>query len=192
MAEPKGPLSASIPPAYRAPTHLARRFFQVCQSIGHAAIEPFGFEMRHSGVLVVLMREPGIDQARLAAALGRDASTTGQLVDHLVKLGLVERQPSPANRRAHALNLTEAGTILFRDRVAPAMREVQAKIVAALSPAEARTFLDLLSRVIEANEVHARPGAGRRTPRRRAPQPKPDEGESPWLPAAPSSTGAPS
>src|SRR5918997_5778429 len=162
-----------MPPAYRAPTHLSRRFFQVCQALGHDAFRPFGFEMRHGGVFVVLSHEPGVDQRRLADALGRDQTTTGQMVDDLVALGLVERRPSPANRRAHALFLTDAGAALLRDRLMPTIAGVQARILAALSPEEAATFLALLTRVTEANEAHARPGAARRPPRRRPPSPRP-------------------
>ena len=188
------PRSAGIPAAYRAPTHLSRRFFQVCQALGHEAFRPFGFEMRHSGVFVVLSHEPGIDQKRLADALGRDQTTTGQMVDDLVALGLVERRPSPANRRAHALFLTDAGSALLRDRLMAVIRGVQARILAALSPEEAATFLALLTRVVEANEAHARPGAARRPPRRRPRDTSSPErrGDAPWPLPPPSAPGEPS
>jgi DNA-binding MarR family transcriptional regulator len=181
-----------MPPAYRAPTHLSRRFFQVCQALGHDAFRPFGFEMRHGGVFVVLSHEPGVDQRRLADALGRDQTTTGQMVDDLVALGLVERRPSPANRRAHALFLTDAGAALLRDRLMPTIAGVQARILAALSPDEAATFLALLTRVVEANEAHARPGAARRPPRRRPRgNSSPDRrGDAPW-PSPPPAPGEP-
>jgi DNA-binding MarR family transcriptional regulator len=181
-----------MPPAYRAPTHLSRRFFQVCQALGHDAFRPFGFEMRHGGVFVVLSHEPGVDQRRLADALGRDQTTTGQMVDDLVALGLVERRPSPANRRAHALFLTDAGAALLRDRLMPTIAGVQARILAALSPDEAATFLALLTRVVEANEAHARPGAARRPPRRRPRGNGPPDrrGDAPW-PSPPPAPGEP-
>jgi DNA-binding MarR family transcriptional regulator len=183
MPDEASPRPGGIPPAYRAPTHLSRRFFQVCQALGHEAFRPFGLEMRHSGVFVVLSHEPGIDQKRLADALGRDQTSTGQMVDDLVALGLVERHPSPTNRRAHALFLTVAGAALLRDRLMPVIRGVQARILAALSPEEAQTFLALLTRLIEANEAHARPGAARRPPRRRQPRgtsPPEPRGDASW------------
>jgi len=38
--------------------------------------------------------------------------------------------------------------------------------MAALTPAERQTFLDLLTRIIETNQSYARPGNGRRRPQR--------------------------
>jgi hypothetical protein len=110
------------------------------------------------------------------------------MVDDLVALGFVERRPSPANRRAHALFLTDAGAALLRERLMPALRGVQARILAPLSPEDAKTFLDLLTRVVVAHEAHARPGAARRPPRRRAPRstsPPERRGDAPWLPPRP-------
>ena len=182
-----------IPPAYRVPTHLARRFFQVCQAIGHEAMRPFGLEMRHTGVFVVLNHQPGIDQRSLAAALGRDQTSTAQMVDDLQALGLVERRPSPANRRTNALFLTAAGAALLRERLAPAIADVQARVLDALSPEEAATFLALLVRLVEANEAHARPGAARRPPRRRPRDNSPSgpKGDASW-PSSPSARDGPS
>ncbi|MBV1796548.1 MarR family winged helix-turn-helix transcriptional regulator [Siccirubricoccus sp. G192] len=193
MPDEVSPTLRGIPPAYRAPTHLARRFFQVCQAIGHEAMRPFGLEMRHTGVFVVLSREPGIDQRSLAAALGRDQTSTAQMVDDLQALGLVERRPSPANRRTNALFLTATGAALLRDRLTSAIAGVQARVLDALSPEEAATFLALLVRIVEANEAHARPGAARRPPRRRPrgtalPEP---EGDAPWPPSPPVPGGPP-
>ena len=41
---------------------------------------------------------------------------------------------------------------------------MQARLLAVLTPTEREIFLELLARVIEANENYARPGAGRRKP----------------------------
>jgi hypothetical protein len=55
----------------------------------------------------------------------------------------------------------------------PKVLAAQAGIIEPLMPAERMLLVDLLTRVVEANEAHARPGAGRRPPRRKAPEPQP-------------------
>jgi DNA-binding MarR family transcriptional regulator len=51
----------------------------------------------------------------LAAAVHSDISTVSRQVAHLVELGLVERRPDPADRRACRLSVTTAGMAAFRE-----------------------------------------------------------------------------
>lgn len=64
-------------------------------------------------VLVAINRTPGINQGALAAWLEVEAITAGRMIDRLEKLGLVERRPDPADRRAWRLFLTDAATPLI-------------------------------------------------------------------------------
>lgn len=54
-------------------------------------------------------------QKELAAAVGIDESTLVRLLDLLVERGLVERQPSPRDRRLKLVHLTPAGHTAVRD-----------------------------------------------------------------------------
>jgi DNA-binding MarR family transcriptional regulator len=76
---------------------------------------------------------------------------------------LVERRVNGADRRSRLLRLTKMGEKLYR-RVCPTKGGLSDRVLATLAPAEREILLDLLVRVIEANEVYARPGAGRRKP----------------------------
>ena len=60
-------------------------------------------------VLVVIEANPGLSQADLADTLGIERARLVRLLDGLEKRGLTRRQPSPIDRRSHALFLTEAG-----------------------------------------------------------------------------------
>jgi len=53
-----------------------------------------------------------------------------------------------------------------RRRLRPSLLAAQQRLLKPLSKAERAAFLDLLVRVIEANDAYARPGNGRRKPRR--------------------------
>ena len=150
-------------PIKRIATPLARRFFQICTAVladmtGEADLTPLQY-----AALSYLSDEPDIDQNGLAARLGVDRTSTGQLVDHMERKGLVERRVNGADRRARLLRLSTRGSKL-RERLRPKAHRVQAHLLRTLTATEREIFLELLVRVIEANEAYARPGAGRRNP----------------------------
>jgi MarR family transcriptional regulator, organic hydroperoxide resistance regulator len=63
---------------------------------------------------VLHLIEPGrpLPMGRLAATLGCDASNVTGLVDRLEARGLVQRQPSPDDRRVKVIQLTQEGSRL--------------------------------------------------------------------------------
>jgi DNA-binding MarR family transcriptional regulator len=124
--------------------------------------------------VAVLEDFSGIDQRRLATFMGLDRTNVGQLIDQLEAKGLVERRVNGADRRARELYLTAEGKRIRR-RLRPKMVAAQARVLAPLVPAEQDMLIELLIRVIRANEVNARPGAGRRKPRSRQSAPMPEK-----------------
>ena len=150
----------------RAPAHLAKRFAQVMVGVMTEALTPYGLTPPQWGVLVAIVREPGTDQRRVAERQGIDANSASRLIDELEDMALVRRVASPSDRRSNHLELTAAGRRLRAKAVSPAI-EAQDRALACLDEAEKTTLLSLLSRVVEANKVHARPGVGRRKPVRR-------------------------
>src|SRR5262249_58547602 len=81
--------------------------------------------------------------------------------------GLLERRVSGTDRRARELRATARGKELHR-RLQPKMLAAQARTLAVLTPGERVLLLNLLARVVEANEALARPGAGRRKAKARS------------------------
>ena len=146
---------------YRTPGYLARRFQQVCAAIISESLAAEGLSQLQWAVLVSIDNYPGIDQRRLAEALGIVAVNVGQIIDELEAKGVVERRLNGADRRVRELFLTARGTKL-RKRLQPNNRLTNARILAPLSPDERKTLIDLLVRVIEGNANYALPGAGRR------------------------------
>jgi len=145
----------------RAPSALARRLQQICvasmaQCLAREDLTPLQY-----AAFPLLRSDPGLDQIGLAARIGIDRTNVGLVIDHLEKRGLVERRIDDNDRRSRRLYLTSRG-IKFHDRVRPVARETQHQILACLSAAEKETLLELLVRVIQANERLAHPGLGRR------------------------------
>lgn len=154
-------------PIKRIATPLARRFAQISTAVladmtAEADLNPLQY-----AVLSYLFDEPGIDQNALASRLGVDRTSAGQLVDQMERKGLVERRVNGADRRARLLRLSVRG-IKLREQLRPKAHLVQARLLSALTPTEREILLELLVRVIEANESYARPGAGRKKPNRSA------------------------
>lgn len=161
--------TAELPsiPGRRAPSYLAKRFSQVMVSLMTEALEPYGLTPSQWGVMVAIIREPGTDQRRVAERQGIDANSASRLIDELEQLRLVRRVASPIDRRSNQLELTAAGRRLRAKAAVPAIA-AQDSALACLAEAEKTTLLNLLTRVVDANQAHARPGVGRRKPVRRS------------------------
>jgi DNA-binding MarR family transcriptional regulator len=153
----------------RAPFPLARRFLQICTAVVAEPLAREGLVPLDMGVLAYLNRqngEPDIDQNGLAARLGVDRYSASLLVDRLEEKGIVARRVNGADRRGRLLRLTARGEKLYARLREPVVAR-QMALLASLSAKEKELFLDLLMRVVEANQALARPGAGRRKPVRR-------------------------
>jgi DNA-binding MarR family transcriptional regulator len=171
-AEPKYPWARIVPSLdtivpHRVPFPLARRFHQICLTLMAETLagEELHAPLRYAA-LACIADFPSIDQRRLALLAGIDRSNIGQIVDELEASGLVERRINGADRRARELFATPRGHEV-RDHLREKMLVAQARVLEPLKPKERVLLIDLLTRVVEANDVHARPGAGRRPPRKK-------------------------
>jgi len=115
--------------------------------------EDFYRSVKGSGVspalfsaLLLVERNPGLQQGRLGQALGVARSGAMTMVDRLERLGLVERRPAPHDRRAYGLHLTPKGersAASLRQRVA----EHDARIAVRMDKAERQQLMRLLERI---------------------------------------------
>jgi DNA-binding MarR family transcriptional regulator len=155
------PVGAAPLILYRVPGYLARRFQQVCTAIITESLVKEGLTQLQWAVLSCVDGMPGIDQRRLADALGIVPVNAGQIVDQLQTMGIIERRMNGADRRARQLYPTAHGRKLRR-RLQTGNDATNNRILKPLAPHERKLLIDLLVRVIEGNAAYARPGAGRR------------------------------
>lgn len=148
-------------PIRRGPAPLARRFQQVCVAMIAEALTGEDVVQLEYAALMFLDDVPGIDQSRLAEALGIDRNNAGVLVEGLEKKGFLDRRINGEDRRARQLSLTGRGRKIL-DRVRPKVRATSERILEPLAGPERELFIDFLVRLIEGNRNYARPGAGRR------------------------------
>src|SRR2546422_7544214 len=153
--------ASGAPPLARAASALARRFQLICATMIAEALAGEEVVQLEYGTLLCLEIEPGIDQRRLAEAMGIDPSNASLIVDRLHSHGLIERRVNGDDRRARELYLTPKGKALWQ-RLRPKTSAANERVLAPLAPAQRELFLDLLIRLIEGNRAHSRPGAGRR------------------------------
>lgn len=161
-------LGPDAPPVRRAPASLARRFYQICMAMIADCVAPAGLSPLQFAVMSYINKrngEPGIDQSGLASRLGVDRNNASLLVDQLEKMALLSRRVPENDRRARLLQLTPKGERIYA-RFEAANIEANNRILDPLAPAERTLLLDMLTRIVKRNAAFARPGAGRRKPKR--------------------------
>ncbi|MGD9788832.1 MAG: MarR family winged helix-turn-helix transcriptional regulator [Sulfuricellaceae bacterium] len=80
---------------------LMRRTFQ-------QRLEGCGLTFAQARALLNVARNEGVRQVDLAELLEVQPITLARLIDQLVDAGLIERRPSPTDRRAYLIYLTQA------------------------------------------------------------------------------------
>lgn len=101
-----------------------------------------------AGVLRAIAAQPGLSQQALAQLLGTPPSRLVALLDGLDERGLVERRRNPADRRLHALHLSEDGLGLL-GKLAAVGAEHDDALVRGLDAGERAQLRALLVRVAE-------------------------------------------
>jgi len=114
------------------------------------ALAPLGLSPKGFGALAVIDAEGPLSQRRLAARQGIDRTTAVAVVDELERLGAVERRRDPADRRAHALDLTGEGRRLLAHSQS-AVLAAEAEFLAGLPEAERNQLRASLRALVEAH-----------------------------------------
>ncbi|MGE5287030.1 MAG: MarR family winged helix-turn-helix transcriptional regulator [Micromonosporaceae bacterium] len=127
--EARRDLAAMIAPLSRA---LVEAELPVLRSLG---LTMWGYV-----VLLALDEQPLRTQAALAQSIGADKTRIIAVLDDLQQRGLIERQPDPADRRAHLLSLTAEGRHV-RESAQAGIRQKEERLLSRLPPDDRRGFL---------------------------------------------------
>lgn len=131
------------------PGHLIRRMQQASVAIFDGQLRAAGIDLTpvQFAALVMLERNPGVDQASLAQGISYDRVTIGGVLDRLEAKALVRREADPGDRRARRVFLEPAGVQLLTE-ARPIVRHVQGLILAGLDEQEARQLVSLLGKAL--------------------------------------------
>jgi MarR family transcriptional regulator, lower aerobic nicotinate degradation pathway regulator len=110
-----------------------------------AAMRPFGLELRHFAMLIVLADRGPTLQRDLVVATGFDKVAVGRAVDDLEAAKLVIREGVEGDRRVWMVTITEHGLEIF-DEVHRAAQPIADSLIAHLKPGEFEQLMDLLTR----------------------------------------------
>lgn len=129
--------------------HLIRRLQQQSTQVFQTRTQDAGFELTsvQFAALDGIARQPGVDQASLAAAISFDRATIGGVIDRLEQKGLVERAVSATDRRARQLRLTRKGAQLLA-ACRPVVEALQTDILTLLSAKERAAFVALARKAL--------------------------------------------
>lgn len=122
----------------RAQVRVFNDFLESMKDIG---VTPGQF-----GVMAIIGANPGLSQSALARAVGIERSTIVAVIDRLEARGLARRQPSPTDRRSHALVLSEEGQVALA-RVKKRVVDHEKRIAENFTPAEQSQLIDFLNRL---------------------------------------------
>src|SRR5580692_11363092 len=99
---------------YTAPGYLFRRMQQIAVAIFIEECKAFDLTPVQYAALIAIRTHPGIDATRLSAVIAFDRSTLGNVIERLQAKELIERNPSPGDKRVKLLTLSKSGAAVLR------------------------------------------------------------------------------
>lgn len=145
----------SLDTFYSRPGHLVRRLNQIAQGLFQEEAGGLGLTSVQYAALCMISQVPGIDQVRLSSLIAFDKTTIVKVLDRLVEKNLITRTRSPEDRRSNLLHATDEGQKVLR-QIEPMLDRSDKRILAPLGAAEQRQFMELLTRLVQVNNVYSR------------------------------------
>ncbi|WP_158970985.1 MarR family winged helix-turn-helix transcriptional regulator [Chachezhania sediminis] len=124
--------------------YVMKRAVAVVRNDINAALTPLGLRMFSFSALVVIVDNPGLRQAQLADALAVERPNVVSVLDDLQSRGLVRRGRAPGDKRAYALEATEAGQDLCRQAL-QVVTEHEARVTHGLDEGQRLALIRALS-----------------------------------------------
>ncbi|WP_353946010.1 MarR family winged helix-turn-helix transcriptional regulator [Streptomyces sp. HUAS MG91] len=128
------------------PSWLLGRAASRGRGLVSAALARHDMKMWHHVVLAAVADLGPVAQAELGRAVSLDPKDMVGVLNDLQAEGLVVRAPDPADRRKNAVSLTAAGERRLEE-CTDAGERANEELLAPLSPAERKQFLEMLRRV---------------------------------------------
>jgi DNA-binding MarR family transcriptional regulator len=108
----------------------------------------YGTAPRYLGLLGFIAHQPGQPQSRLAEAITLKRSSLVAIIDRLEADGLVERRPSPSDRRSKSVWLTRKGARVVRELTAKAEAQ-EDQLARGMTAADRATLVRLLDTLVD-------------------------------------------
>ena len=140
---------------YAAPGYLFRRMQQIAVALFVEECKAFDLTPVQYAALVAISTHPGIDATRLSAVIAFDRSTLGNVIERLEAKELIERNPSPGDKRVKLLTLSKSGAALLR-AIMPSVDRAQQRMLQPLRAVDRKTLMALLTQLVDLNNEASR------------------------------------
>ena len=140
---------------YSRPGHLIRRLNQISVALFLEETDGLGLTTVQFAALNMIHEVPNIDQASLSDMIAFDKTTIVKVLDRLAEKGFITRTRSQSDRRLNHLNLTARGREVIQ-KIQGMLDRSDARILAPLSAADQRKFMELLTRLVQVNNIYSR------------------------------------
>jgi MarR family transcriptional regulator, temperature-dependent positive regulator of motility len=135
----------------RSPLHLLHRVHQRATELFQEKMAGIDITARQYVVLVTVAQDDGASQQDIIDNTGIDRSTVSQIMQTMIRKGLLKRKRTKEDARAYAITVTEQGRDILRSSEA-IVEGVNEALVAALPATRAKTFIDNLRSIIAERE----------------------------------------
>jgi DNA-binding MarR family transcriptional regulator len=131
----------------RSPLHLLHRVRQCAGELFHAQMAGIDLTERQYVVLVAAAHRDGSSQQEIIESTGIGRSTVSQVVQTMIRKGLLKRRRTREDARAYAITLTDYGRDVLKSSE-PIIGHIDKALVAALPASRAAAFVDNLRVIV--------------------------------------------
>ena len=140
--------TSSLPPALADMAgFLIAKAHAVFHDRANRVIDSETLTIKHFGCLTVIADEGRLSQSHLCTRMRVDRTTMVAIVDELEAAGFVDRQRNTEDRRAYALEATDAGRKWLAEKRG-ALMTAQEELLSVLDEDERRTLVASLQRLL--------------------------------------------
>lgn len=140
---------------WQRPGYLIRRLHQIHVAIFIEECEAFNITPVQYAVMTILLNRPGLDQISIANEAGIDRTNVADVLGRLEDRGLIRREVGGRDRRMKLARLTAQGQRVAHD-MEDQMLRAQKRLVSPLSPQERAQLMELMSKLVAANNAYSR------------------------------------
>ena len=135
----------------RSPLHLLHRVHQRATELFQQKMAGIDITARQYVVLATVAQNDGASQQDIIDNTGIDRSTVSQIMQTMIRKGLLKRKRTKEDARAYAITVTDQGRDILKASEA-IVEGVNEALVAALPATRAKTFIDNLRSIIAERE----------------------------------------
>jgi DNA-binding MarR family transcriptional regulator len=144
--------------------HLLHRASQRASEIFAQETRDFDLTARQYAVITTVAQHEGLSQTDLVRLTGIDRSTLADVVQRLLKRGVIQRERTTEDGRTYAVRLSAEGRELL-EAIKPYARRADRLVLACLGDEDGKAAAQILSRLLRRADEQAQVDGFEQSPR---------------------------